>query len=214
MQRILATILLLLTYRVNYLSSSGQLWENLVNLREVFPFEYMPVWLTFAVARSAIYLSLGIRSVWSWTSYGKNSETNNKILPRFIASSVFNIVWIFCTAREQYALSVVVIAWLMLILWKILGIISGSTESTKPRWIMSIPFGLYAGRVTMATCVVGSSQLVYTYRPSIPTTTRWMICVLIFGISIASYIYYKHRNLAQLVITLWALVGIAASIFG
>gem|GEM_PF-2944610 len=66
-KQLLTTALLLATYWVNYLSSSGQLGENMMRLREIFPFPYMPAGRTFAIARSAIYFCLGIWCIRSWT---------------------------------------------------------------------------------------------------------------------------------------------------
>jgi len=121
-KQLLTTLLLLATYWVNYLSSSGQLGENMMRLREVFPFPYMPEGRTFAIARTAIYLALGVWCLWSWTKKGQNNETNNALLPRFWISSVLNIIRIFFTAREWYVLSVVIIVLLMVVLWKTLDI--------------------------------------------------------------------------------------------
>jgi tryptophan-rich sensory protein len=135
-KQLLTTVLLLATYWVNYLSSSGQLGENLMRLREIFPFPYMPAGWTFAVARSAIYLALGVWCLRSWTKTGKHDETNKKILPRFWVSSVLNIIRIFFTAREWYALSVIIIATLMIVLWKIIQLLNHH----KAELIQTIPF--------------------------------------------------------------------------
>ena len=212
--RIISTLLLIATLVVNYLSSSWALGENLTNLREVFPFEYMPVWATFGIARGSIYIALTVRCIRSWTTSAATSQTLKNITPRFWRSSIVNILRILATARERYAISVVLIATLMLILRQIIKIISRSTETTSPRWIMSLPFGLYAWWVTMATTVIGIWQLVYTLWSDLPTTTWWMIAVIIFGISVASRLFYTYRNIGQLVITIVALIGIALSIFG
>ena len=214
MNRITSSILLWATLLVNYLSSSWALGENMINLREVFPFEYMPVWATFGIARGAIYLSLIIRWVWTWTKSAQQSQTLKEITPRFQISCIINILRIFATAREWYAISVLLIASLMIVLRQILKIISTSTEILKPSWIMSIPFWLYAWWVTMATTVIGIWQLFYTLGSPLPTTTVWMIGSLLLGICVAWWLFYRYRNLAQLTITIVALIGIGLSIFG
>lgn len=215
---LLTTALLLTTYWVNYLSSSGQFGQTMMYLREVFPFPYMPAGWTFAVARTAIYLTLGLWCIWSWTPQWKSNETNKMILPRFWISSVLNIFWIFATAREWYAISVIIIAMLMIVLWKILAVTSQFRKNHEfHRWaiVSRNAFGLYAWRITVATTIVGVSQLVYTLvNQQRPLTTRWTICVLLLWVSTALYIYYKFRNPSQLLITLFALAGIMASLFG
>lgn len=209
--RLLTTGLLGVTYRVNYLSSSGQLGENLLILRQVFPFPYMPAGWTFAVARSAIYLALGIWGIRSWTTQWKNNPTNNAILPRFWLSCVLNTIWIFFTAREWYALSIVVIAALMVVLWQILKLLARN----KAAYIQTIPFWLYAGRVTMATTIVGISQFVYIMlNNQRPLTDRRTVLVIGFGVCVAGRLFWKYHNRAQLVITLVALAGVMSSVLG
>lgn len=210
-KQLLTTLLLLATYWVNYLSSSGQLGENLMHLREVFPFPYMPAGWTFAVARSAIYLALGIRCGRSWTKNGQHNETNNKILPRFWISSVLNIIWIFFTARERYVLSVIIIASLMVVLWKIIKLLAHHKASL----IQTIPFWLYAGWVTMATTIVGISQVVYiAINNQRPLTSRWTVLVIFFWATVAWRLFIKYRNRAQVAITLVALTGVMSSVLG
>lgn len=215
---LLTTALLLVTYWVNYLSSSGQLGETMMNLREVFPFPYMPAGWTFAVARTAIYLALGIWCIWSWTPQWKSNETNNKILPRFWISSVLNIFWIFATAREWYAISVIIIATLMIVLWKILGIVTQFRNNNEfHRWaiVSRNAFWLYAWWVTMATTIVGISQFVYIMiNNQRPLTIRWTRAVITLWVITAVNLYLKYRNPSQLIITLVALAGVAASLFG
>lgn len=206
---LLTTVLLLATYRVNYLSSSGQIGQTMMYLREVFPFPYMPAWWTFAVARSAIYLTLWIRCAWSRTSQWKKNETNNMLLPRFWVSSVLNIFWVFATSREWYASSVVIISALMVVLWKILWLLRSSTNIRQ-----RIPFWLYAGWITMATTIIGSSQLVYIMITNQrPLTTRRTILVISFGTCVAGWLFWKHRNWSQVAITLVALAWVGASLF-
>ncbi len=210
LRQLLTTALLLVTYWVNYLSSSGQLGETMMNLREVFPFPYMPAGWTFGIARSAIYLALGVWCVWSWSKHWKNNEKNNTILPRFWISSVLNIFWIFATAREWYAISVIIIATLMVVLWKILWILKWSKNIRQ-----TIPFGLYAWWITMATTIVGISQFVFVLiNNQRPLTTRRTTGVIALGVCVAGWLFWKHRNWAQLLITVVALGGVAASLFG
>lgn len=210
LRQLLTTVLLLTTYRVNYLSSSGQLGQTMMNLREIFPFPYMPAGWTFAVARSAIYLMLGIWCIWSRTKQWKSNEKNNTILPRFWISSVLNIFWIFATAREWYALSVIIIATLMVVLWKSLWLLKKTTNIRQ-----NIPFGLYAWWITMATTIVGISQFVFILiNNQRPLTMRRTFLVICFGICVAGWLFWKHRNWAQLLITLIALAGVGASLVG
>jgi hypothetical protein len=217
-KQLLTTVLLLVTYWVNYLSSSGQLGETMMKLREVFPFPYMPEGWTFGVARTAIYLMLGVWVIWSWTDKWKKSEINNQILPRFWLSSVLNIIRIYFTARERYVLSVIVIALLMKVLWNILAITSEFRKKQEFHWgaiVTRNAFWLYAWRVTMATTIVGISQLVYlTINNQRPLTMRWTIGIIALWTGTALRLYKTYRNPSQFLISIVALIGVIMSVVG
>jgi hypothetical protein len=72
-----------------------------------------------------------------------------------------------------------------------------------------IPFGLYAGWITMAASVVASSQFLYGFVPQLPLSLGRTVFVLVGGASLALWIFMRYRNRAQLAITLVALAGIA-----
>jgi len=206
---IISSVLLGIVYRVNYLSSSGQRWEGMVNLREIFPFAYMPAGRTFWVAWWIIYVAIWVWLLWTRTKTWNEHKVNQKIIPWFWVSCMLNIIWILSTAYELYSLSVGIIILLMVTLWKILDLTQ--RDST---YFIRIPFGLYAWWVTMATTVIGIWQLFYTLGSPLPTTTVWMIGSLLLGICVAWWLFYRYRNLAQLTITIVALIGIGLSIFG
>lgn len=208
--RIISSVLLLIVYSVNYLSTTGQLGSDLLILRELFPFSYMPAGRTFAVARSMIYLALGVWLVWSWTPEGKHDKGNKKITPWFHTSCLLNILRILFTAQQWYVISVITIVFLMLVLRKILDLLHKHHHT----WYTSIPFGLYTGWITMAATIVGISQLIYTYNTTLPLTSARSRCVIVFGISIASRVFSRRHNKAQLFITFIALAGVASSMFG
>lgn len=213
---LLTTTLLLATYWVNYLSSSGQLGKNMMHLREVFPFPYMPEGWTFGVARTAIYGMLGVRVIRSWTNQWKHNDTNNKILPRFWISSILNIVRIYATAQELYVLSVIIIALLMKVLWNILAITTTFLKNKEFHWgsvVTRNAFWLYTWWVTMATTIVGISQFIYlTISNQRPLTMRWTIGIVIIGTATALWLFKTYRNSSQLLITIVALVGVIMSI--
>lgn len=205
---IISTILLAIVYFVNYASTSWLFGQSMVNLREIFPFAYMPVWATFGIAWWMIYLALGVRLVRTWTQHGTENKVNQKILPWFWASSWLNIAWILSTAYERYSLSVIIITLLMFTLWRILQLLPRNSS-----YFMRIPFGLYAWWVTMATTVVWISQLLYMqWLDMVLAPWRTWIAVWTW-VWVAWRVFYKRRNPAQLFITIVALIWVAFSVF-
>jgi hypothetical protein len=67
----------------------------------------------------------------------------------------------------------------------------------------------------MATTIVGISQFVFVLiNNQRPLTTRRTTGVITFGVCVSGWLFWKHRNWAQLLITLVALAGVGASLFG
>jgi hypothetical protein len=217
-KQLITTVFLVVTYWVNYLSSSWQLGDTMMNLREIFPFPYMPEGWTFGVARTAIYLALAVWCIWWWTEKWKKSDINKQILPRFWLSSVLNIIRIYFTARERYMLSVIVIAVLMKVLWNILALTAEFRKKQEFHWWANITrnaFWLYAWWVTMATTIVGLSQLVYlAINNQRPLTMRRTIGVIILWTTTALWLYKTYRNPSQFLISIVALVGVIMSVVG
>jgi tryptophan-rich sensory protein len=206
-KNLISSILLLVVYYVNYLSSSGQLGANLMNLRDIFPFIYMPSGRTFGVAWSMIYLALGVWLIRSWTKRWQENKTNQKIIPLFRTSCLLNILRITTTANEWYAISVIIIAALMFCLWNILQHIWKQNS-----WFLIIPFWLYAGWVTMATTLIWLFQFIYSFWWTFVAANRRAPVAILTWLGTATYVYTKRRNPAQLFITCIALAGVITSL--
>jgi len=211
---ILSTFLLLLTYAVNYLSSNGYIGESLTELGTIFPFSFMPPWRVFGLARGLIYLFLGVYVLWWRTKEAKSSDLLQKIAPRFRLSCIANMWWLILTGLELYAVARLLIATLRWGLLKIVTIIKKSTDARNKRiWQPSMAFGLYLGRVTLATNVVGISQVAYVLSPSL-TDEPWRIAaVIVWWFFLSLFLFKKYRNRAQLCIAVIAFLGIALSLF-
>ena len=214
-RNIISTLLLLLTYRVNYLSSNtDQLWQSLMQLDVIFPFPYMPPGWTFGWAWSIIYLTLAVYVIWSWTTAAKISPAQPDIQKWFWVTCLFNITWLITTWAEWYTLSFFVIAWLMIILGKMVAQIATYPLSKTEQRTIAVPFGLYYGWISIATTVIGIGQLVYQIDPNIPLSTPWIVRALGLGIIVTVRSFTRRQNRAQLLIALRAFAGVLTSLFG
>jgi hypothetical protein len=211
--QIVSTVLLLLVYIANYLSTNGVLWGEMTNLASVFPFPYMPPGWTFMIAWTLIYVSLWGYLVFTRSKQGQTSKNNEVIAPWFRASCILNILWIFSTVAQRYTISIALIFGLMLVLGYILHLISKQTLSKKERRMMSLPFGLYYGWVSLATSILWTSQLVYQRHVELPLWQTWTIVVIGLWLLVATYSWLKRRNLWQLLISLFAFAWIASVLF-
>lgn len=204
---LITTVLLLVTYLVNRMSTTGMLGESLVSLREVFPFPFLPPGWVFSVARSAIYIGLGIWVISLRKRRYKNrtiAPKNHRLLKRFWASSLLNILWIGLTAITAYTWSVLVLLLLLRVVRSML-----ARDSKSPYW------GLYTWWIILASMTIGLSQVVYLQINAWwVLSTRWTRWAIAFGVMRASICFITYRNIWQAGITIMALTGILIQILG
>ena len=211
--QIISTLLLVLVYIFNYLSSSGEFWADMANLAQVFPFPYMPPGWTFMIAWTSIYVALWVYLMFSWSKTWQTSKINKTISPRFWASCLLNILWITATAMERYVISVALIVWLFVLLWSMVRLLSDSSLTKKESWYIRFPFGLYYGWISLATSIIAVSQLVYQRNVELPLGQTWTIIVVGTWLLVATYSRLTWRNIWQLLISLLAFIGIASVLF-
>ena len=183
-----------------------------MNLSTIFPFSFMPPGWTFGGAWTAIYVLLAIYIIFAWTAAGRADRLAQSLLPRFVITCVLNITWLRLTGLEAYGLSVVVLVVLWAILWKIMDIITHAPVDQKV-WQVTLPFGMYVGRISMAAGVIGVSQLFHLSLPEIVSSQCWTIGALVMAAAVTLIGRSKRKNRGQLLICLRALAGIGVALF-
>lgn len=211
--QVISTVLLILVYIFNYLSTSGQIGETQMNLANIFPFPYMPPGRTFMVAWMLIYVSLWWYLVFTWSKEWQTSQANKDIVSWFWASCILNVLRVVATAMELYVISVAIIVWLFIVLWTIVNLLADRKLNTRETWLMKIPFGLYYGWISLATSIIAVSQFVYQRNVELPLGQTWTIVVVGTWLLVAVYSWLRWRNIWQLFISLLAFVGIASVLF-
>jgi tryptophan-rich sensory protein len=179
----------------------------MTQLSTIFPFPFMPPGWTFGGAWGAIYLALVIWMIWLRTQK-KASDTTKALLPRYSLTCVLNILRITFTSQEWWIVSVITIIALRAVLVRIVSYL----RQQKASWQYVIPFGLYLGRATMATTTVALSQAAYIINPSVTPMVGWLIFIMVLSLGVSGCLFSRYRNYAQLIMTLFALAGIATSV--
>jgi len=211
-----STLLLLLVYVFNYLGINWYLGMSQMQLAETFPFPYMPDGIIFMVAWTTIYILLIGYIIYGWTDAGKNSKVYTAIQPRFQISCLLNIFWMITTGWERYIASVAIIRWLRATLGKILSLIHTHTpasDNKKSFRLVTIPFGIYYWRISLASSVVAISQLVYQRNESLTLWQTWSLIVVIIGLIVSVYSWYRRKNIWQLLVSIRAIWGILFALF-
>lgn len=202
----------------NYLASATEkLGFSMTKLNTIFPFEFMPPGRAFMASWGIIYISLIVFFVlfvrYSITLTQPNPEYN-KLAKLFWSSIVLNIAWIVSTTQQRWILSVVIIALLMITIYRIIPLLRTSDATLNRRGKFSR--GIYLGWITVATIVLGISQAIFSFWGQWETlvlSNGWLYGILAFWLLKSLGIYYKIRNPYALAWSIFALGACAYAAF-
>lgn len=130
----------------------------------------------------------------------------------FVLSCIANVVWLFLWHYEQFYWTLVAMLALLgcLIVIYLRLDIGRSRATLAERWFAEAPFSIYLGWITVAT-VANFTQLLFYLgwngwglSPEV-----WFVLVLAAVLLIAGLTAYTRRDVAYLLVLVWALVGIA-----
>lgn len=127
----------------------------------------------------------------------------------FIVSSAANVGWIFAWQYSQFLISVAVMAVLLFSLTRIMALVAGSEKTMTNLFSLELPFGLYAGWITVAIIPNVAVLLLRLGWDGfgIPWFI-WLIAVLLLATLITLKATRDTRNVAYPVAVLWGLTGI------
>jgi hypothetical protein len=128
------------------------------------------------------------------------------------ASGVANIAWLFFWHYEQFPLTLIAMLTLLGLLIAIyLRLRKGDTPvSTTETWMARVPFSIYLGWITVATVANITDVLYYlNWNGFSIAAETWMLIVLAAVLAIAALMSWRERDVAFVLVILWALAGIA-----
>lgn len=141
-----------------------------------------------------------------------DDELHDKIGWYFVASCLFNSIWIFFWHYEYIALSVIAMAGLFIslgIVYIRLEVKNGQTPQ-KMLYMVNIPFSVYMGWITVASIANISSLLVALGWKAYNITAIYNTAALILITLILVLINIHLRDdAAYAAVLVWALIGIA-----
>jgi hypothetical protein len=172
-----------------------------------------PAGFTFAIW-GVIYVLLGLFVIYQALPRQRMKPFQGRIGWLFVASSVFNILWLFAWQYEQLTVSVVI---MLLLLASLIAIylrldIGRAKAKVGDMVAVHLPFSAYLGWITIATIANISATLVsldwdgFGIDPEI-----WTIAIILVATVIASLVAYTRRDIAYELVILWAFLGIAVN---
>ncbi|MCI4668673.1 MAG: hypothetical protein MRZ79_11105 [Bacteroidia bacterium] len=202
--------------------SNGKLVEGkfVGAISDSYPTLFAPAGITFSIW-GIIYLFLIGFAVYQGRDLllrrSLNMDFREQIGPWFIASNVFNMLWLFAWLNEKLGLALLLMLGLLISLTAIytrLGV--GVRKVISPvKWFVHIPFSIYLGWICVATIANASAWLVAIKWNAFGLFAEiWTgIMILVAGI-LGSGLGFKRKDYALRLVFLWAFTGIFLKING
>ena len=200
---------------INYLSNTGIMNNTTIGeVSDDYKSLFTPAGYTFAIW-GIIYLLLFSFAIYQGRSLFVKVKDDSFVLKTgwwFVASCVFNSLWVFAWIYEYTGLSCVFIFLLLVALLKI--VMNNRMElDDKPFSIIVFlwwPFVIYAGWVTVASIANVSTYLIKIGWDRFGLSeTLWALIMITIAVIINLAVTWKRNMREFALVGVWALIGIA-----
>jgi hypothetical protein len=212
-KKILVVIALIATIVVNVLSNSlpfnGITAPEIADLFDVY---FIPAGYVFSIW-GIIYLGLIAYALFQFLPSQRDNSRLNQIAWWFVLSSVANSVWLFLWHYGYFGLSNFAMLTLLVSLISIYLRLSDSriTASSGERWLVHLPFSIYLGWITVATIANVTAYLDFIDWDGLGIAPEtWTFIMLFVAVAVAGMMAFSQKDIAYLLVLIWAFVGIAA----
>lgn len=182
-------------------------------ISDMYPTLIAPAGYTFAIW-GVIYVLLFAFIIFQLQRFDTNNGKLDPSIMRqirilYITSSFANAVWIFAWHYEFIAFSLMLMIVILFCLIIINKILSEEVLNKKESLLLSLPFGVYYGWITIATVANTATLLVsISWRGFGITEEQWTVLILIITYLIATYRTHQNHNIGYCLTIIWALIGI------
>jgi len=203
---------IVVTIAVNWLANALPL--NGLNTGEIsdrFAVYFVPAGYVFAIW-GLIYAGLVAYGIYQALPSQRANARLRGVDHLFIFSCLANVVWLFLWHYLLIPLTVAAMVALLLLLIAIyvrLGI--GRTQVARAeRWLVHLPFSIYLGWITVATIANVTDVLFYFHWDGAGLTpVAWAVIMLAVAAALTTSVYLTRRDVAYVLVVVWAFVGIA-----
>jgi translocator protein len=179
-------------------------------ISDAYPVMFTPAGYVFSIW-GLIYLGLLGFVIYQALPAQRDNPRLERMGYWFVWSCLFNIIWIFLWHYELLALSVVVMAGLLISLIVIyLRLEIGRTRvSTGEGLLVRLPFSIYLGWISVAT-IANVSVFLYDLGWDGFGTTEQIVTVVMLAIGslLGMIMVARHREVAYPLVLAWAFAGI------
>lgn len=202
-----------LTLVVNGLATAGTLGG--ISTREIatrYPISFLPANFTFSIW-GVIYLALGAYTVYQALPSQREQPLQRAVGWLVALTGVFNSLWLVTFQNTLFAASMLAMLALLgtlIVIYTRLGI--GRTPvSIATRALVTLPFSLYLGWITVAT-IANASYVLYDagWNGFGIAGATWAVIMLLVAAALTLYILAVRGDIAYLLVVVWAFFGIWA----
>jgi hypothetical protein len=212
LRQIITVIAVLATIVVNALANilpfNGQ---ETGAISDRFAIYFVPAGYVFSIW-GLIYLGLIAYAIFQALPAQRENPRLRSIGGLFLLSSVANIAWIFLWHYEVFAATLPV---MLVLLGSLIAIYlrlgTGLTQVSRAEtWMVRVPFSVYLGWITVAT-VANATQLLYFlgWNGGALGPEVWTVIMLAVAVVLAWLMAITRRDVAYLLVLVWAFIGIA-----
>lgn len=211
LRQVTVVISFLLTLVANGLATTGALGGfSTQQIATRYPIYFLPANFTFAIW-GLIYLALGAYTVFQVLPSQRANPRQRAVGWLVALTGVFNSLWLITFQNTQFAVSMLAMLGLLatLVIIYLRLDIGRQQESAISRGLVTLPFSLYLGWITVAT-VANASYVLYNAKWNgfgIPGST-WAIVMLVVASVLTLVILVTRSDIAYLLVVAWAFYGI------
>jgi len=176
-----------------------------------FAIYFVPAGYVFSIW-GLIYLGLIAFAAYQARPAQRENPRLRSIGGLFALASVANIVWIFLWHYEVFPATLAV---MLVLLGSLIAIYlrlgtGRSPVSRAETWMVRVPFSVYLGWITVAT-VANATQLLYFlgWNGGAIGPEVWTVIMLAVAVGLAWLMAITRRDVAYLLVLVWAFIGIA-----
>lgn len=203
-----AVAMIIVNVLANALPINGQ---NTGEISDRFDIYFVPAGYVFSIW-GLIYLGLIAYLIYQALPAQRNNERLNDIAFPFVISSLANIVWIFLWHYNLFPLTLVAMFTLLASLIVIyVRLMPGWRRASRAENLaVRAPFSIYLGWITVATIANVTQVLYYVgWNGWGIDAISWLTIMLTIAVVIAALMAWMRRDVAYLLVLVWAFIGIA-----
>ncbi|MGM0410684.1 MAG: hypothetical protein ACQEQF_07945 [Bacillota bacterium] len=202
---------IIMNFLANYLPLNGY---NTGEISDMYPNLFVPAAITFSIW-GLIYLFLFAFIIYQskglFNNLNKAPKEINKIGWLFFISSIANIFWLISWHYLKPFISLLFMILLLITLITIyLKLNIGKNNYSKiKKWLISVPFSLYLGWITVATIANVSAYLVaINWSRWGISEVIWTIILIIIGLILTILNTIKRQDSIYALVIVWSYIGI------